>query len=500
MATGADAHRLILRGGGSAAAGYAVRFGARLLFMFAAARLFGATLFGAYALAVAVIELAVAVGGLGMKRYLFRLLEERPAGRTPEMVVWDAALLVTAASALIAGAIVAMVLALPSTLIAPNTAFGILVVAPMIVGQALLDLLLAATRWKQTMRYEVAARSLVEPYVAIAALLAAAAAGFDRSGLLISYWAGTLAALAYAIAGVRARYGAFPETRHRLSTRRLQVMLESSALPTLTDLTGALFARLDLYLVGMFLGEAPAGVYGMARQMRTPARQVRQSFDGLLTPAIARTLAASGPATTGAATASAARLILVFQLVTLVALVAAGRPVLAWFGPEFVAGYWAMVILVAAETILGAFGVGEAILLYRRPQLIVGITSTCIAINLVAAWLLVPPFGADGAAAAVLVAVTAGALVRRRLLRTHFGISLPLTYSAGPILAGALGVAAALLAESALAGSGDWWIPLLPFAAGLAAYAAALKAWLAATGETLELVQFTTESPRLAGP
>ena len=492
MASGADAHRLILRGGGSAAAGYVVRFGARLLFMFAAARLFGATLFGAYLLAVAVVELAVAAGGLGMKRYLFRLLEERPAGRPPQHVVLDAAVLVTAAGGLLAAAIMIVVLAVPDSMIAANTSFGLLVVAPMIVGQALIDLLLAATRWKQKMRYDVTARSLLEPYVAIIALLAAFAAGFDRSGLLIRYWAGTLAALVYAIAGVRACYGPLSAGRYRLSPRRLHIMLKSSAMPTVTDLAGGLFARLDLYLVGILLGEAPAGIYGMARQLRTPARQVRQSFDGLLTPVIARTLATSGAATTGAATASAARLILAFQLVTLVGMVAVGRPILAWFGPEFVAGYWAMVILVAAETILGAFGVAETILLYRRPELAVGITSACIAINLAAAWLLVPPFGANGAAAAVLIAVAAGALIRRHLLRTRFDVSVPLTHSAGPILAGAAGVAAAWLVQDMVLVPGASWTVLLPLAAGLGVYGAALKAWMAATGERLELVEFTT--------
>ena len=104
MASDADAHRLILRGGGSAAAGYAIRFGARLLFLFVAARLFGVSLFGAYSLAVAAVELAVAIGGLGMKRYLFRLLEERPPDRPAESVVLDAALLVGGASLVLAAA------------------------------------------------------------------------------------------------------------------------------------------------------------------------------------------------------------------------------------------------------------------------------------------------------------------------------------------------------------------------------------------------------------
>ena len=380
---------------------------------------------------------------------------------------------------------------LPDGLIAPNTALALFVVAPMIAGQALLDLFLAATRWKQKMRHEIAARSLVEPYVAIAAVAAAYLAGLEETGLLASYWAGTLAALAYALFGYRRCYGALLPARYRLSARRLRAMLPLTALPTLTDLAGALFGRLDLYLVGLLLGETPAGAYNLARQMSTPARQVRQSFDGLLTPTIARTLAAKGPVETGAATASAARLILSLQLVTLVGMIAIGQAVLAWFGPAFAAGYWAMVLLVAAETILGAFGVSDLILLYRRPMLSVGIMSMSIAVNLVAAWLLIGPYGLSGAALSVLIAVTAGALLRRQLLATLFGISVPISYSIGPVVAAAVGTAAAwtvLSLPGAAPASG--WVAAAALAAGLGLYGAALKAWLAVTGDSLALVKF----------
>ena len=70
------AQKLILRGSRSAAAGLLVRVGARILFLVIAARLFGAALFGAYTLAIAVVELWVTVGGLGMKRILFKMLDE----------------------------------------------------------------------------------------------------------------------------------------------------------------------------------------------------------------------------------------------------------------------------------------------------------------------------------------------------------------------------------------------------------------------------------------
>ena len=93
----ARAGRVILRGARATASGFAIRFGARIAFLYVAARLFGVELFGAYALAVAAVELAVTVGGLGSKRILFKRLrgEGGPSGRA---IVLDAAVLVAAVS------------------------------------------------------------------------------------------------------------------------------------------------------------------------------------------------------------------------------------------------------------------------------------------------------------------------------------------------------------------------------------------------------------------
>ena len=97
----------------------------------------------------------------------------------------------------------------------------------MILGQALIDVLLAATRWTHLIRYEVAARSIVEPYAALAAAALAFYAGYAASGLLIAYWAGTLATLAFALAGARRCAGA-----------RLAARLADRAPPAARDAAG----------------------------------------------------------------------------------------------------------------------------------------------------------------------------------------------------------------------------------------------------------------------
>lgn len=92
------AQRLILRGTSSAALGFVIRLAARLLFVFIAGRLFGVALFGAFSIAVAVVELAVTIGGAGMKRQLFKLLDEGHHLRSPPHIVIDGIVLVFVAS------------------------------------------------------------------------------------------------------------------------------------------------------------------------------------------------------------------------------------------------------------------------------------------------------------------------------------------------------------------------------------------------------------------
>jgi hypothetical protein len=189
------AQRLILRGGRSAALGFLIRLAARLFFVFIAGRLFGVALFGAFSIAVAVVELAVTIGGAGMKRQLFKLLDEGHHLRSPPHILVDGIVLVFAASFLCAAPIMLAVALAPASLIAGNTATALFWLEPMILGQSLLDLLLAATRWTHKMRHQVWARSIIEPYAGVAASWIAWAAGYQATGLIIGYWAGTIAAV-----------------------------------------------------------------------------------------------------------------------------------------------------------------------------------------------------------------------------------------------------------------------------------------------------------------
>jgi O-antigen/teichoic acid export membrane protein len=279
-------------------------------------------------------------------------------------------------------------------------------------------------------------------------------------------------------------------TGYRVGVRRLAAMARSTAPNTGSDVANALFSRLDLYMVGLFLGEAPAGVYGVARQLRTPIRQIRQSLDTLLTPAAARTVEVDGPQGAGEALASASRFILALTLPVLILLFAMGEPLLAAFGPEFTAGYRAMLIVTAAELIQAAFGLSGLIFVYRQPWLGLQLTLIWMAVGAAAGCALIPMAGIEGAAASVLFAYAGMAFHRRLVLRRRFGVSIPIRHSLGPLVAALLAFAVSLSLRpltgtlNPLAGAS------ITAVAALAAYSAALFGWVRLTGERLSMRGF----------
>lgn len=486
----AAASRLVLRGAAATGAGFAMRLGARLGMLFLAGRLFGPRAFGAYALGVAAVESGVGLAGLSLKRVLFQWLDDnRAAGeaaRRDVHIVLDACALVLVAGAGIAAFIMAGACVAAGGWPARGPYAALFWLAPMVVGQVLADVLLAASRWKHLIRYEVVGRSLVEPYTQVAVALAGWWAGWSTAALIVAYWAGNLTLNFYALAGVRRGFGSLGLNSYRLEPARLRAIARGLMPNTATELLGGLYSRLDLYLVGALMGPRWAGYYAMAQQVRTPIKQVRQSFDGLLIPLIARTIADKGAAATGASLTAAARLLLAVQVPILLVLIALGEPLLALFGPGFERGHTALALLATAELMAASLGLGDLLLVYLAPQVGLSMAAITFAIGLAATAALVPAYGIAGAGGAMLLATIVQTLVRRRVLHRRFGHRAPLAFAAAPLVAG--GAAAAVML--AIRGPSDPMLDardMLALAAGLATYAGVLAAWLRASGERLRI-------------
>ncbi|NLR69644.1 lipopolysaccharide biosynthesis protein [Novosphingobium sp. ERN07] len=434
--------KVIARGAGSNALSFVIRFAARAGFLYVGARLYGAANYGVFTMASAMVELAVPVASLGLKRMIFPWLEEETSathGRLATHVLLDALLLAMLTGLAVSLAMIGGVLLLPQGAVSEALRIAIALLAPAVLGQITGDIALAATRWTHKMRYEVIGRGLVEPYALTGVALVAWQFGLQGTGMLLGYWAGSIALAVFSLWSARHCLGPLHLRRWRPSPvsllRRARALVPASGSDFLTTLA----QRIDLYLVGFLLGDAPAGVYGVLRQLRTPILQVRQAFDGILTPLTARTMRSDGDVVTGEATAAATRVVLTLQLGVVLMIAATGDLLLGVFGVSQPGAYTALLAMVLAETVNGAFGVSELILYYRRPALALQVNLILIAVAGLGIPLLTPDYGIVGATVAMLIAALFAAGLRRHWL-AGLGVRPPLLHAAVPIAGASMAV------------------------------------------------------------
>ena len=100
-----------------------------------------------------------------------------------------------------------------------------------------------------------------------------------------------------------------------------------------------------------------------------------------------------------------------------------GEWVLGWFGSEFVVGYEALLILAMSQVIVAAFGAGTQLLTVSGNQDRCLVVFGCSAVALfVLHALLVPRYGLNGVAAAVLVVVTIQSFWVNRIVVARLGV------------------------------------------------------------------------------
>ena len=160
----------------------------------------------------------------------------------------------------------------------------------------------------------------------------------------------------------------------------------------------------DALLVGAMVGVEAAGFYNVAKQVAGVLRKVTDMYSSATFPEIA-TLRARGDA---AASRQLRRRLILAGIAALVVGVAGialvGRPLLGWvFGPGFVAGYGALVLLVAAAGVqLVAHTQANYVQIYLTPGKLFPIYLTALLAFLGAVFVGLQGFGITGGAAGQL--------------------------------------------------------------------------------------------------
>lgn len=365
----------LAKGGRTNVLGFLLRLAARIPFLFIAGRVYGPEALGRLAYTVIVIEFAAQLATLGLKRGLALQLssEERDASH----IAWDALLVVLTASALFS-----VLLVIFPQIMFPNSQvtgldrmLGLLVF--FIAGA---DVMLAALAYRFDVAATVRARALVEPWVLS---IAAAVLSFWslKDGLLVSYALSMLGAFVAALVAFVRAYG-WPRGWVP-SSWALRRLVRRNAPLAAADAIEWGSRRVDLAILGLFVGPATVGIYYVAQQLASLPQKLKTSFDPVLGPIITRNLEVGDRKAVAAAISRAGFWIVAAQLGIALALGIPGAAVMGLVGKAgvFVGGNGVLALLLAAEVLAATAVVSEAALVYVARHRNLGISLGAIGLQ-----------------------------------------------------------------------------------------------------------------------
>ena len=210
---------------------------------------------------------------------------------------------------------------------------------------------------------------------------------------------------------------------YRAESRRL---LSYAAPISAYDLLNAVIVRLDVVMLGCFVGRAPGvtlttlGIYGAAVEVAGGLRKINQAFNPIFAPIVAGLTAEGDQEHAAAAFSRVAQWMLWILLPLVAVMVLAGSVILGIYGPAFrQGGMWLGIVAIACAT--NAFvSLAETVIMVQKPRLnLLNSIITCV-VALAANFWLISQFGVTGAAFGILLPYVLQGILRYRALRMVF--------------------------------------------------------------------------------
>ncbi|MBL3610318.1 polysaccharide biosynthesis C-terminal domain-containing protein [Rhodovulum sulfidophilum] len=422
--TGASDRPALARLLGGAGLAFVLRaFGAACAFALnvAIGRLLGAEGAGLYFLALSLASVGAVVSRLGLDHALLRFVSRGAARRDWPGV--RGAFALGLGLSLAAGLGLALGLGLAAPRIAaglfgqPDLAGPLRAIAPSICGFGAMLVIAESLKGLGRVRDAMLVSGVLYPVVALA-LIWPLAGMFGPSGAALAYALGTGLAALY---GLRAWRRAVPAEPLGRSLAAGPLWRSARSLWVMSLVNSALLPWAPLFLLGIWGGAEEAGLLGAALRISVLVTFFLAAVNTVAAPAFAA-LETRGDREGLHRTASrlALAVLLASSPVLAAMLVWPGR-VMGLFGPDFVAGAPVLAILALGQAVNAATGsVGYLLMMTGHERDMRNAALLAAAVMAVAAFGLIPAFGAVGAALAGALAIAAANLtnawqVRRRL-------------------------------------------------------------------------------------
>jgi O-antigen/teichoic acid export membrane protein len=418
----------------------------RGIFTFLVARLLGPAVLGTFSVAWASLELVskVAVFGLDNAITTFVARSEAVGDHARSRALFRIAVVIALAQSVVIGTIVIGAIWLfGDRLPVPRemlSAFAFILGA--LPGVALYRVGTSVSWGMKVMKHDIFSRGITESIATTLAFLIAFSIGFNGLAPELAAIIGTTCCGIVALILASSLFQDAPKQVGVISVREEAAKLLAYGAPiSAHQLLNALIYRLDVIMLGFFIGRAPGvtlatvGVYGAVLETAGGLRKVNQAFNPIFTPIIAG-ITATGDHQRAAATYARLAQWMLWILVPLIAvMLLAGSAILLIYGPAFRQGApWLAVVAFGCAT-NSYVSFGETIIMVQRPGLnLLHSLITCVVAAL-ANLLLIPRFGAMGAACGLLIAYLTQGLLRFIALRFVFKWRNPWSNLAPPVIA-----------------------------------------------------------------
>ena len=435
----------------------------RGIFTFLVARTLGPAALGMFSVAWATTDIISKIGVLGLDNAIttFIARSEAVGDRARSRFLFHVAVVLGVVQSVVTAIIVIVALRFFNGRlhVQPQMVSALTLVLCAMPGLALYRISTAISRGMKVMQHDIYSRGMTEPIATTLAFLAALGVGFKASSPEVAAIVGTAASglIALALASTLFRHipaqaavgSPFAEARS---------LLGYAAPISIYQLINAFIARLDLLMLGYFVGRAPGvtlaivGVYSAVIDTANGLRKVNQAFNPIFAPVVAGMTATGDHHIASATYARLAQWMLWILLPCVAVLSLAGSTILLIYGPAFwQGGLWLGIVALASAT--NAFiSLGETVIMVQRPHLnLLHSAITCVVAFAGLLW-LIPRYGPLGAAVGILLPYVVQGVLRYATLRWVFRWKDSWSDISGPLIAAGIALIPALVCRAFLGG------------------------------------------------
>jgi O-antigen/teichoic acid export membrane protein len=435
----------------------------RGIFTFLVARLLGPAALGIFSVAWSTTDIISKFGIFGLDNAIITFIARSEAlgERARSRVLFRLAIVLGVVQSAITAGLVVIVLQLFHSRLGLQremvSALAVLICA--MPGVALYRIATSVSRGMKVMRHDIYSRGVAEPVVTTLAFLLALVVGFKEFSPEVAAIVGTAASGLVALGLASKLFRHAPARGHDVSYLTEARQLLSYAAPISGyQLLNTLIARLDVIMLGYFIGRAPGvtlatvGIYSAVVDTANGARKVNQAFSPIFAPVVAGMTVMGDQERAAAIYGRLAQWMLWILLPFVAVMALAGSTILLVFGPAFQqGGMWLGIVAVGAAT--SAFvSLSETVIVVQKPHL--NFLNSCItcgvafALNL---W-LIPRFGVTGAAFAAVGPHIVQGILRSVALRLVFRWRNPWKQISPPLFAALAAIVPALICRMSLDG------------------------------------------------